>query len=193
MKKVLIFVALLLLGIDLVLGYFIYHPSSTAADPSGKISVTSTIVGVKPKIVNLSYLNSKLEDRRFWSNSRVNLYKSSVQKATVKKLRFVLTDKPQPILIQAEKQQNKLRAIMSYSQEYNANTKEMTITIQEDRLINKAYSRERIFSGLILYSIFDLTYNRPRNMQIFQSELKTFLTDFYMSPGDKEIVKFELI
>lgn len=184
-----IFLGIFLL-IDVLLAFKAFTPNSPQSKSSSRITVSSTIPTFQPKIINEKYLEKKLEERGFWKPLGVNLYKKSITKTTVKKLHFILTDTPQPVQIQVEKNGKNEKVILSYSQQFDSSTQVMTLYLQEDRAFGKSQSREVVYTGLMLYTIFDLTYDRPRKMTQFTSDAGKFMRDFIQNPDKMTLLQF---
>ena len=189
MKKILYLFLGLFLLVDVFLAIRLFIPELIQSTRTDRISLSSAIATVHPKLANIKYLQKKLEERTFWKPLKVNLYKKGVTKVTVRNIHFILTDEPQPIIIQSRKIKNINKVEMSYSQKFDTSSQTMTIYLHGDQTLNKEYSPEYIYTGLVLYSIFDLTYSYPRSMSEFTEELKEFQKEFYQNPDKLSLVE----
>jgi hypothetical protein len=129
--------------------YFIEHDS---------ILVSSSIPSVTLSLNNRQYLNKKLEELGLWQEKKIFIH-NTIKPAffTVKKLNIQIVNREQEFGKVVLKSNPGIVAY-SYGAVVNPQTEVLTITLFVHNAIQTESKRDEQYSGLLLYSLFDVTH-----------------------------------
>lgn len=190
MKRLLIFLLVIFLLVDVFLAANLFYPN-LSSDVTQKITyhqitVSSTSPDIKVSLVNEKYLNEKLSKLDFWGDKKVitNYDKPfNHDYVTVERIKFIITDKPQTLGVNGDPKSKK-GVEYSYGQLYDRSTKTMTILLHLNRSIKSARPLKDSYTGIALFALFDMTHPRtPDNGASYFKSLASFMPEYVVTPG----------
>lgn len=183
MKRVLIFLLVIFLLIDVLLGISLFNPILYTSVMNGsfdpKLNISSEAPDIEAAFSNKKYVNKKLEELGFWKKGAVRYYTpTKVDRVTVNSLKIVITDKPQSWGQRSDSTSGD--AIhYSYGQRYDVETKLMTLLIHVSPDFRQGNSLDSKYSGVILITLYDLVQAYPVDDRIgYDKRALSFLSDF---------------
>ncbi len=191
MKRLLFFLLGAFLLVDIGLAFYYLNPRTAnnviKQVPDRSIKVSSAVPSLEGSLTNKAYLDKKLNELKFWDTRTVNFFRRN-RKVSVNHLEFILTDKPQEWGIVSPTGEPK-DALLSYGQEFDANSETMKIIVQVDPKFEPKTPLGERYSTSILMALFDLTQEYPRkSLEEYGKNFERFLTDYYANPSTNSFV-----
>lgn len=183
MKRFLVGLLVIFLLIDVFLGINLFNPSLIITIKNKvvdtKLTISSSIPNKRAEFSNKSYLNKKLDELGFWENGAVRLYtKTKVDRITVESLHIDIVDKPQKWGQRSDSKSGE-DILYSYGQEYDPKNQRMTLSIHMNPSFKSEKSLESRYSGMVLFSLFDLVQPYPtKDHFAYRKKASLFLSDF---------------
>ncbi|MGB2732158.1 MAG: hypothetical protein WBC38_04290 [Microgenomates group bacterium] len=196
MKRLLMIMLAVFLIADVFLAIVLFKPVSFSQVMSprdqARVKVISSLPGVTVSISNSSYLNDKLQALEFWKEGRVRHYeKDAVGRVTVKSLILNFTEKSQSWGQRADSKSGE-EILYSYGQLFDRTTGTMTLYIHVNPLFKPELPLSQRYSGVILFSLFDLVQPYPvTDDAVYSQKAKALLNDIVKNPTDNNFVKLK--
>lgn len=193
MKRFLFALFLIFLLIDIALAFNLFTPRmtklSTDTFPKSGIIISSDIPHTSATLVNETYLSKKIAELNFFGEGKVKHYlNKNIERVTVKSVRFVITTIPQLWGQRSDSNAGKV-VLYSYGQEYNSQTKVMTLFIHIDPSLKPSFPLSQRYSKMILYALFDLIQPSPTpDQDTYFSSMSAFMKDFTSDPNKYNFV-----
>ena len=163
-----------------------------------KITASSESPKIKVSLVNERYLNEKLSKLDFWGYEKatyVNDKQREIQKVTVDRLSFIITDKLQPLGRRTDtKPENdevsENNVLYSYGQLYDPSTKTMPLLLHLNPSFKSARPLRDSYTALALFALFDTIHPMtPGGETTSYKSLALFMPEYVEKPGKNYIFK----
>lgn len=196
MKRLLIVILAIFLIVDVLLALVLLKPVPLSRvmfnGNKARVVVVSSLPGVKGSVSNSSYLNDKLQELEFWKEGRVRLYeKDAVGRVTVKSLILNFTENPQSWGQRADSKTGE-EILYSYGQLFDRTSGTMTLYIHVNPLFKPEIPLSQRYSGVILFSLFDLVQPYPvTDDSNYSQNVKTILNDLVTNPKENDFINLK--